>query len=100
MVKRTHGYRYKCRKLLRKKPRERGMSGLSRLLYEYKPGDRVIIDIDPTYITTAPHRRYQGKVGVVIGVRGRAYVIETYLGDKKKIIITTPEHLKPYQGGS
>ncbi|ACB40492.1 50S ribosomal protein L21e [Pyrobaculum neutrophilum] len=100
MVKRTHGYRYKSRKLLRKKPRERGMSGLSRLLYEYKPGDKVVIDIDPTYITTAPHRRYQGKVGVVVGTRGRAYVIETYLGDKKKIVITTADHLVPYQGGS
>lgn len=93
MVKRTHGYRYKTRKLLRKKPRERGMLGLSRLLYEYKPGDRVVIDIDPTFISTAPHRRYQGKVGVVVGVRGKAYVVETYLGDKKKIIITTADHL-------
>lgn len=100
MVKRTHGYRYKTRKLLRKKPRERGLSGLSRLLYEYKIGDKVIIDIDSTFIQTAPHRRYQGKVGTIVGTRGRAYVIETYLGDKKKIIITTPEHLRPYQGGS
>ncbi|RFA98558.1 50S ribosomal protein L21e [Pyrobaculum aerophilum] len=100
MVKRTHGYRYKTRKLLRKKPREKGLSGLSRLLYEYKVGDKVIIDIDSTFISTAPHRRYQGKVGTVVGMRGRAYVIETFLGDKKKIIITTPEHLKPYQGGS
>jgi len=99
MVKRTHGYRYKSRKLLSKTPRERGMSGLSRLLYEYKPGDKVVIDIDPTYISTAPHRRYQGKVGIVIGTRGRAYVIETYIGDKKKIIITTPEHLRPHLGG-
>ncbi|ABP51299.1 MULTISPECIES: 50S ribosomal protein L21e [Pyrobaculum] len=100
MVKRTHGYRYKSRKLLSKKPRERGVPGLSRLLYEYKPGDKVVIDVDPTFVSTAPHRRYQGKVGVVIGTRGRAYVIETYIGDKKKIIVTTPEHLKPFQGGS
>ena len=100
MVKRTHGYRYKSRKILTKKPRERGMPGLSRLLYEYKEGDKVVIDIDPTYISNAPHRRYQGKVGTVIGKRGRAYVVETYLGEKKKIIITTAEHIKPYQGGS
>ncbi|MFN7105004.1 MAG: 50S ribosomal protein L21e [Pyrobaculum sp.] len=100
MVKRTHGYRYKSRKLLSKTPRERGPRGLSRLLYEYNPGDRVVVDIDPTYISTAPHRRYQGKVGVVVETRGRAYVIETYLGDKKKVVITTPEHLRPHQGGS
>jgi len=71
------------------------MRGFSRLLYEYKVGDRVHIDIDPTYIETAPHRRYQGKTGIVIGKRGRAYLIEVYLGDKRKIIITTPEHIKP-----
>ncbi|RLF13799.1 MAG: 50S ribosomal protein L21e [Thermoprotei archaeon] len=95
MVKRTHGFWYKSRKLRRKHPRERGLRGLSRLLYEYKIGDRVHIDIDPTFIRTAPHRRYQGKTGVIIGKRGRAYLIEVYLGKKRKIIITTPEHIKP-----
>ncbi|GEM_PF-25637 len=95
MVKRTHGYRYKCRKLLSKSPRERGRPGLKRWMYEYAVGDKVVIDIDPTYVTTAPHRRYQGKVGTIIGKRGRAYVIEVYLGDKRKIVITTPDHIKP-----
>lgn len=95
MVKRTHGYRYKSRKLLRKSPRERGRPGLSRLLHRYEKGDVVHIDIDPTFIRTAPHRRYQGKTGVIIGKRGRAYLIEVFIGDKRKILITTPEHFKP-----
>jgi len=95
MVKRTHGYRFKCRKLLSKSPRERGRPGLRRWLYTYEIGEKVVIDIDPTYITTAPHRRYQGKVGTIIGKRGRAYLIEIYLGSKRKIIITTPDHIKP-----
>jgi large subunit ribosomal protein L21e len=99
VVKRTHGYRYKCRKLLRKEPRKRGMPGLSRILHEYRPGDKVVVDIDQTYITTAPHRRYQGRVGTVIGVRGRAYLVEVFLGSKRKTIITTPEHLRPHGGG-
>lgn len=100
MVKRTHGYRFKSRKLLSKGPRERGMRGLSRLLYQYREGDRVVVDIDPTYISTAPHRRYQGKVGVVVGARGRAYLVKIRLGGKEKLIITTADHLVPYQGGS
>ncbi|MCG2869683.1 MAG: 50S ribosomal protein L21e [Vulcanisaeta sp.] len=95
-VHRTHGLRYKSRKLLSKSPRERGRPGLSRWLYEYKIGDKVVIDIDPTYVSTAPHRRYQGKVGTIIGKRGKAYEIEVYLGDKRKIIITTPDHIKPF----
>lgn len=88
--------RYKSRKLLRKSPRERGLPGLSKLMYEYNPGDKVVIDIDPTFITTAPHRRYQGKVGTVLEKRGKAYVIEVYLGNKRKIIVTTKDHIKPW----
>ncbi len=95
MVKRTHGYRFKSRKLLVKSPRERGRPGLIRWMYEYKVGDKVVIDIDSTYVTTAPHKRYQGKVGTIIGKRGRAYLIEVYLGDKRKIVVTTPDHIKP-----
>lgn len=80
---------------MRKHPRRRGYGGLSRLMYEYNPGDRVVIDIDPTFIETAPHRRYQGRVGRVVEKRGRAYVIEVVLGSKVKKIITTKEHIKP-----
>ncbi|RLE60218.1 MAG: 50S ribosomal protein L21e [Thermoprotei archaeon] len=97
MVKRTKGYRYKSRKLLRKHPRERGMRGLSRLMIEYRLGDRVHIDISPESIETAPHRRYQGKVGTIVEKRGKAYVIEVKVGGKKKYIITTKEHIKPYR---
>ncbi len=96
-MKRSKGLRSRGRSLLSKHPRKRGMRGLSYLLIDYKIGDRVCFDIDPTHIKTAPHRRYQGLTGVIIGKRGRAYIIETWLGDKRKIIITTPEHIKPLQ---
>lgn len=94
MPKRTHGYRYKSRKLLSKKPRERGIRGLSRLLYEYKQGDKVVVDVDPTFIKTAPHRRYQGKVGVVVGRQGDAYIVEV----GKRTIVTTADHILPFRG--
>jgi len=94
-VKRSKGLRGRSRSLLSKHPREHGMRGLSYLLFEYKVGDRVCFDIDPSNVRTAPHRRYHGLTGVIIGKRGRAYVVETWLGDKRKIIITTPEHIKP-----
>jgi large subunit ribosomal protein L21e len=94
-VKRSKGLRSRSRSLLSKHPRERGMRGLSYLLFEYKVGDRVCFDIDPSSIRTAPHRRYHGLTGVIVGKRGKAYIIKTKLGDKRKIIITTPEHIKP-----
>ncbi|MCD6508844.1 MAG: 50S ribosomal protein L21e [Thermoprotei archaeon] len=94
-MKHSRGYRTRGRKLLRKHPRRRGMSGLSKILYEYSMGEYVHIKIDPTYIETAPHARYQGKTGVIVGKRGRAYIVEVYLGNKKKTLIVTPEHLTP-----
>jgi len=95
-MRHSKGYRTRGRKLLRKHPRERGMQGLSRLLYKYKIGDKVSIDISPSRIETAPHRRYQGRTGTIIGVRGKAYIVKITIGRKDKFIITTPEHLKPH----
>ena len=96
-MRHSHGYRTRGRKVLRHHPRERGYRGLSRLMYEYSIGDYVVIDIDPTFIETAPHRRYQGRVGRIIEKRGRAYVIEVRVGGKVKKIITTPDHIVPHR---
>jgi large subunit ribosomal protein L21e len=95
-MRHSKGYRNRGRKLLSKSPRERGRPGLSRLMYEYKEGDLVVIDICPNYISTAPHRRYQGKVGVVVGRRGRAYLVKIKVGGKEKLIITTKDHIRPF----
>ncbi|MEM2321152.1 MAG: 50S ribosomal protein L21e [Candidatus Bathyarchaeia archaeon] len=91
----SHGYRRKTRALMSRNSRERGKSPISRLLYEYRPGDRVVISIDPSVHKGMPHHRYQGRVGVVVGKRGRAYEIEVTQGDAIKTIIVRPEHLKP-----
>ncbi|WP_440060274.1 50S ribosomal protein L21e [Thermogladius sp. 4427co] len=94
MVKAPKGYRHRTRKLLTKSIRERGaVPPLSRLLIEYKEGDVVHIDINPSVHKGMPHRRYQGKTGVVIGRRGRALIVKVRLGDKDKILFVRPEHV-------
>ncbi|MEB3817107.1 MAG: 50S ribosomal protein L21e [Desulfurococcales archaeon] len=96
MVKAPRGYRHRTRKLLRKHTREKGaVPKLSVILREYKVGDKVAIKIDPSFHYAMPHRRFHGLTGTIIGKRGRAYLVEVYLGDKRKIVITTPEHLRP-----
>lgn len=77
-----------------KRVREKGKLGLSRLLVNYEKGERVVIKIDPAVHKGIPHKRYQGKVGVVVGKRGRAYLLEVPFKRKVKTIIATPEHLK------
>ncbi|HDI31666.1 MAG TPA: 50S ribosomal protein L21e [Thermofilum sp.] len=96
-MRHSKGYRNRSRKLFRKTPREK-YKGLGRLLYVYNIGDKVHIDISPENLSTAPHRRYQGRVGTIIEKRGRAFVIAVNIGNKTKKIITTKEHIKPFKG--
>lgn len=95
MGAKSKGLRCRSRKKLSKHPRERGMKGLSSLLQDYEVGQRVAIKIDPTRIETAPHRRFHGLTGTIVGRRGSAYVVEVFLGDKRKTLITEAEHLRP-----
>jgi large subunit ribosomal protein L21e len=93
----SKGYRARTRRVLKKKPRERGKLRLSKLLYEYQSGNRVVIKIDPSVQKGMPHRRYHGKVGVVIDRRGQSYVVSVTQGEATKEIIVRPEHLEPYR---
>lgn len=98
MVKASRGFRHRTRKVLRKSIREKGaIPPLSLLLHEYKQGDKVYIKPNPAVHGGMPHRRYIGKVGTIIGKRGRAYIVEVYLGNKRKELIVLPEHLRPAQ---
>lgn len=81
---------------MRKKPRERGLQPIGRLLHEYESGDKVVIKIDSSIHKGVPHARYQGRVGVVEEKRGRAYVIKLAEGGKVRTIIARTEHIKPH----
>lgn len=96
-MKKSKGYRHRTRSLLRKKSRERGKVGLSKILREYELGDRVIIKLDPSIHKGMPHRRFQGKVGIVENRRGQAYLVNVTQGKAVKEIIVRPEHLEPFK---
>ncbi|MGC8998588.1 MAG: 50S ribosomal protein L21e [Candidatus Bathyarchaeia archaeon] len=98
-MRKSKGYRSKTRRLLRKSPRERGKMRLGKLLHEYQPGNSVVIKIDPSVQKGMPHRRYHGKVGKIVGARGKSYIVSVTQGDAVKEIIVRPEHLEPYEGG-
>lgn len=98
-MKKSKGYRAGTRRLLKKRPRERGKIRLSKLLYQYQPGNRVVIKIDSSVHKGMPHKRYHGKVGTVIDKRGRSYIVSVTQGDAVKEIIVRPEHLEPYKSG-
>jgi len=92
-VTRSKGYRHRTRALFRKRPRDRGKVGLSRLMRERAAGERVMIKIEPSVHKGMPHKKYHGKVGVVEGRRGRSYILRLQLGKATKTLIVRPEHL-------
>jgi len=97
-MKKSKGLRSKTRALLKKEPRERGKTGLSKLLWEYKSGDKVLVKVDSGVHKGMPHRRYLGKIGTVIDRRGGSYLIGVKQGEAVKEIIVRPEHLIPHKG--
>lgn len=99
MGRKAKGYRRKTRSLLKRKPRERGKAGLSKLLYEYKSGEKVVVKIDPSVHKGMPHRRYHGKIGVIVNKKGRSYVVNVTQGSAVKEIIVRPEHIAPHAEG-
>ena len=93
-MRHSKGFKNRTRTLLHKKPREHGKIGLSRLLHEYKTGEKVVIGIDSSVHKGMPHRRYHGRTGVVVSKRGKSYMVSVSQGDTVKEIIVRPEHLK------
>ena len=95
-MRKSKGYRAKTRTLLRKNPRERGKIGLSKVIYDYAIGNKVVVKIEPSAHKGMPHRRYYGRIGVIAAKRGQSYVVRVKQGDATKEIIVRPEHLTPY----
>ena len=89
---RSHGSKRKSRSILTK---SNILRGISYLLINYKIGDKVIVNIDPSEHNTMPHRRYQGKIGIIQEIGKRIIKVSVPLGNKEKILQTKRNHLKP-----
>jgi large subunit ribosomal protein L21e len=95
--RKAKGYRRKTSYLLKRKPRERGKTGLSKVLREYEPAEKVVIKLDPSVHKGMPHRRFHGRIGVIAEKRGRSYVVNVSQGKAIKEIIVRPEHITPHK---
>ncbi len=93
MVKKSRGPRRGTRHKLRQKPSRRPT--ITKFLRTFKTDQKVVIYPEPSSQKGMPFPRYKGRVGTVVGMRGKSYVVELMDGNKKKIIISRPEHLKP-----
>jgi len=97
LVKRSKGIRSKSRKILRKKPRERGIHSITRALQHFEEGDSVNIVIDSSVHKGMPHIRFQGYTGKIEGKQGESYLVGINDGKKHKVLIIRSEHLRRVQ---
>jgi len=94
MVKSSHGFRKKTRSIIRKSPRQRGLSPITHEFQEFEVGEKVNVIIDPSVHKGMPHSRFHGKTGVVMGQQGNSFVLAIYDGNKEKTVIARAEHLR------
>jgi large subunit ribosomal protein L21e len=78
---------------MRKKPRTRGVSSVTRALQQFEIGTSVSVDIDSAVHKGMPHHRFQGYTGTIKGTQGNAYLVGITVGKKRKTLIVRPEHL-------
>jgi large subunit ribosomal protein L21e len=90
MVAKSHGPRRRTREKFRRSTR----STVNQFLKKFSIGSNVAIYINSSSQKGMPFRRFHGLTGKVVGIRGRAYIVEIHDGGKLKKIITRPEHLK------
>lgn len=91
-MKKSRGLRSKTRQTLKQKPAYR--PPITKFLQEFTIGQKVIIEQEPSSHKGMPHPRYKGRIGKIIGKRGKSYIVEIKDGNKVKKLISKPEHLK------
>ncbi len=90
LVKNSRGFLSGNTKKLRRKKKKT----IHDIIKVFNVGDKVKI-ISKAEKKGAPHLRYQGKVGKVIQLRGKSYVVEINDGNAKKELIASALHLSP-----
>ena|SRR3989344_7016448 len=99
MVKRIGGFRRKSRAKLRKHYKTRGKVSIRSFLQQFKPGDKVVLKAEPAYQLGMYYPRFHGKQGIVAGKSGKCYEVMIYDGNKEKMVVVHPVHLKRIEHG-
>jgi len=97
LVKRSKGLRSKSRNILRKRPRDRGVSSITKAMQQFEEGDPVNIVINPAVHKGMPHIRFHGTTGKVEGKQGGSFIVGIKDGNKHKSLVIRSEHLRRAQ---
>lgn len=94
--KRSKGSRSKTRHKLKKREKR---ATVNRLLEKPPINSTVQIDIDSSVHKGMPHPRFQGLSGKVIAYRGSSAEVKIRHGNKEKVLVVHPIHLKILEVG-
>ncbi|MCI4371216.1 MAG: 50S ribosomal protein L21e [Thermoplasmata archaeon] len=94
MVKASKGIMEGTRQKFRRRPREAGLSPITRSFQTFEVGDHVTILIDSSVQKGWPHHRFHGMTGTVVARRGRSYIVDVRFGGRIKQAAIRPEHLR------
>lgn len=94
MTSNIGGSRRKARHKLRKHARTKGKISTSRFMQSFEAGQTVHLCIEPAIHKGVYSTDFVGKTGVVRAKRGRCYEVLIKDGNKEKMLIIHPVHLK------
>lgn len=94
MVRRIGGFRRKTRSKLSKNYKTKGKLSIRRFLQKFSKGDSVLLKAEPTYHNGMYFPRFHGKEGLVMGSQGDCYKVLIKDGNKDKMLIIHPIHLR------
>ena len=79
---------------MKKNYRDKGKISISKYFAKFKAGEKVVLKAEPAVQKGIYHLKFHGKVGVVKGMSGRCYNVVIKDGNKPKLVIVHPIHLK------
>jgi large subunit ribosomal protein L21e len=88
------GSRRKSRHKLKKERRNKGKISISRFMQSFKAGQKVHLIPESAMHKGDYHTRFIGKTGTVKASRGKCYEVAITDGNKEKLLIVHPIHLK------
>jgi large subunit ribosomal protein L21e len=94
MTQRKGGFRRKTRSKLRRNPKEKGKINLTKYFKEYKEGQKVVLQLNPSVHKGMFLPRFHGRIGTITTKKGSCYRVAIKDGNKDKTMIVHPIHMK------
>src|SRR3989338_1030913 len=94
MTKNIGGSRRKARHKLMKSTRHKGKVTITRSMQSFATGQKVHLALESSVHKGGFSTDFIGRTGTVTGKRGKCYEVSIMDGNKEKMIIEHPVHLK------